>query len=118
MDVTIFVITTIVKAKLLSCDRIEGKKHSEDSPAAAFLLSASETQGALMAVDDLAAYPEPEPRTVDTLGGVEGLKHPALNRARHTFAGVGDGNDNTPSARTPVCALASAQQQPATLRMD
>jgi hypothetical protein len=39
---------------------IERKKHSEDRAATALLLTASGAQGAVMAIDNLAAYPETE----------------------------------------------------------
>ena len=65
---------------------VEGEEHGEGGSAAAFPLAASEAQGSMMPVDDLAADPKAEAGAVDSLGGVEGLEDAAQHRRGHTAA--------------------------------
>ena len=70
----------------------------------------------MMPAHNFGAYPKTQPGAGDSLGGEERIEHPALNLRIDAGAGIGHGEHDSASARSPISAFPASNQETPPMR--
>ena len=98
-------------AGLSGGESLKGKEELEDSPTASSVLTAADTQTAVMAIHDLTAHPETKAGSADAFGGEEGGIEIVDDGGADADAGIGDGDEDAFGADAPLSSFAAADHE-------